>query len=155
MRVWDIQFDENYADYVFDYLVFMRVQLVTIVIRDDDGVALAVNVNWKSFGHSSQLPNMYRRFRDQEVEASVHAWLDHSTDSSIPKLAIVQLANIVRNMDVETTRYTYHVFREVLIWVHYLERALQKMYVLACDKHEQVVDLTAQNAAISIDSRVN
>jgi len=45
-------------------------------------------------------------------------------------------------MDVETTRYTYHVFGELLIWVHYLERALQKMHVLAGDKHERVVDLT-------------
>jgi len=74
------------------------------------------------------------------VETGIHGWLDHCVDGSIPKLSIVQLTNIVRNMDVETTRYTYHVFGELLIWVHYLERALQKMYELAGDKHEQVVD---------------
>jgi len=64
------------------------------------------------------------------VESSVHGWLDHPTDIvTIPKLTIAQLANIVRNMDVETTRYTYHVVREVLIWVHYLERATVLKFV--------------------------
>jgi len=48
-------------------------------------------------------------------------------------------------MDVETTRYTYHVFKELLIWVHYLDRALQKMYELAGDKCDRVVELTALN----------
>jgi len=122
--VWDIQFDKDYVDHVLDYLVSMRVKLVTINIRDDDGVSLAANVNWKSFGRE------YRRFRDLEVETGVHVWLDLCTDDTVPKLSIIQLANIVRNMDVETTRYTYHVFTELLIWVHYSERALQKMYDL-------------------------
>jgi len=31
------------------------------------------------------------------------------------------LANIVRKIDVQTTRYTYHVVRELLIWIHYQE----------------------------------
>jgi len=97
--VWDIQFDKDYVDHVSDYLKFMRIKLVTINIRTDDGVSLAVNVDWKSFGRS------YRSFRDQEVETGVHRWLDHFVDGSIPKLSIIQLANIVRNMDVETTRY--------------------------------------------------
>jgi len=56
--MWKIQFDEKYIGSVFDYLVFMRVQLFRGALRDDNDVVLAANVNWESFGRA------YRWFRD-------------------------------------------------------------------------------------------
>jgi len=41
---------------------------------------------------------------------------------------------------------------DVLIWVHYLERALQTMYVLACDKHDLVEELTAENTEFALNA---
>lgn len=108
-----------------DFLASIRVAEFSKIL-DDDNLPITHGVEWGELG---------RDYRWKDL--SIYDLLDHATDEDeIHHLTVREHSNIVRNMSMEETRRTNHELSELLVWTLYLKCALQHMYELGGELHD-------------------